>query len=66
VDELFAGLFSATVAFPLLLAAATVHLRLTRGCGEVETGFGRWFQRASIALGTSLAGWGLSLLVVRL
>jgi phytol kinase len=65
-DDLRAGLFAATVALPLLLAAATIHLRLTRGYAEVETGLGRWFRRAGIALGTSLAGWGLSLLVVRL
>jgi phytol kinase len=63
---LLTGLAAAIAALPLLVAAAAVHLQFAKWYGEEGAGFGRWFRRAGVALGTSLVGWTLFPLIQQL
>jgi len=60
--DLYAGLFSAMVAVPLLIAAGALHQRILQHYGDSLEGYGRSLRRGLVAFGVSLAGWALSII----
>lgn len=55
--DLYAGLFSAVVAVPMLIAAGALHLMIVQRYGDGDDGYGRWLRRGLVAFAVSLAGW---------